>query len=65
MGIVVRFPEPAGGRRDSRSVAAGSESATVIILPVIRIEHHYDDEPTEDASGGGQGRGRRRPVTRS
>ncbi len=59
MGIVVEFPETAGGRRGSRSIAAGSESATVIILPVVRIEH-YDDEPTEDESGSGQRRGRRR-----
>jgi hypothetical protein len=64
MGIVVRFPETACGRRGSRSVAAGSESATVIILPVVRIEH-YDDEPTEDESGSGQRRGRRRPASRS
>jgi hypothetical protein len=64
MGIVVTFPETACGRRSSRSIAADSESATVIILPVVRIEH-YDDEPTEDEPGRGQRRRRRRPVSRS
>ncbi len=62
MGEVIRFPEESIGR--GRYVEAGSEPATVIILPVVRIEH-YDDEPTEDEPGRGQRRRRRRPVSRS
>jgi hypothetical protein len=40
MGIVVQFPE--GGRPLSggRYVDASSEPASVIILPVVRIERH-------------------------
>jgi hypothetical protein len=51
----------------SRSIAGESESATVIILPVIRIER-YVDEPTgsfePDASSSPRRR-RRRRATRS
>jgi hypothetical protein len=40
-------------------------SATIIILPVIRIEH-YDDEPSDGYSTASAAvRKRRRPATRS
>lgn len=51
MGIVVQFPEgqrPVGG---GRYVDANSEPATVIILPVVRIERH-PDRPSDGLSGG-------------
>jgi hypothetical protein len=45
MGRVVRFPKVARAAR-ARLIATESGSATVIILPVIRIER-YQDEPFE------------------
>ena len=66
MGIIVQFPEghrPLGG---GRYVDANSEPASVIILPVVRIERH-PDEPTNGLSGGDSatpGRRRRRRNSR-
>jgi hypothetical protein len=67
MGTVIDFPEIGSTARSGRPVAGRPESATVIILPVIRIER-YSDEP----SGGSQPeasstsrRRRRRRVSRS
>jgi hypothetical protein len=45
MGMVITFPEAGRAARVSRAMADRSESATVIILPVIRIER-YTDEPS-------------------
>ena len=67
MGIIVQFPEghrPLGG---GRYVDANSEPASVIILPVIRIERH-PDEPSDGFEGGGNAapnRRRRRRTSRS
>lgn len=67
MGIVVQFPEghrPLGG---GRYVDANSAPASVIILPVVRIERHAD-EPSKGLSGGDSaapGRRRRRRNSRS
>jgi hypothetical protein len=67
MGTVISFPAVEQTARASRSIAGQSESATVIILPVIRIER-YVDEPTgsfePDASNSPRRR-RRRRATRS
>jgi len=66
MGIIVKFPEEGRIVRFGRAESL-AESATVIILPVIRIERH--DEPrVEDAEprthppadNGGRRRVRRR-----
>jgi hypothetical protein len=67
MGTVNSFTAVARTARASRSVAGKSESATVIILPVIRIER-YVDEPTggfEGQARNSAGRRRRRRATRS
>ena len=63
MGTIVQFPEgqrPLGG---GRYVDANSEPASVIILPVVRIERH-PDEPSGGLDGGSNstpgGRRRRR-----
>jgi hypothetical protein len=59
MGIIVLFPEgqrPLGG---GRYVDANSEPASVIILPVVRIERN-PDQPSDGESGGGDTPGRRR-----
>jgi hypothetical protein len=66
MGTIVQFPEgqrPAGG---GRYVDANSEPASVIILPVVRVERK-PDQPSDGLSGGSgpaPGRRRRRRSTR-
>ena len=66
MGIIVQFPEgqrPLGG---GRYVDVNSEPASVIILPVVRIERH-PDKPSDGLEGGGStapGRRRRRRASR-
>jgi hypothetical protein len=65
--MVISFPAVERTARGSRSIAGRSESATVIILPVIRIERYAE----ESAAGFGpeasisSRRRRRRRVTRS
>ena len=66
MGIIVQFPEghrPASG---GRYVGATSEPASVIILPVVRIERN-PDLPSDGLDGGtaAPGRRRRRRSSRS
>jgi hypothetical protein len=63
MGTVIGFPEHGRTTRDSRLIA-GAGSATVIILPVIRIER-YTDQPSEETVTRSQRRRRRRRVSRS
>jgi hypothetical protein len=51
MGTIVQFPEgqrPAGG---GRYVDANSEPASVVILPVVRIERQ-PDTPNDGLQGG-------------
>jgi hypothetical protein len=63
MGIVVAFPEARCVARDGVERAAGS--ATVIILPVVRIER-YDEDPSGDAEPStSSGRKRRRRASRT
>jgi hypothetical protein len=67
MGTIVKFPEDGRIVRFGRAEAA-DESATVIILPVVRIERHDDPRLTDDveplipppAENGGRRRMRRR-----
>jgi len=42
MGTVINFQAAARAARAPGSIAAKSESAAVIILPVIRIERHVE-----------------------
>ena len=42
MGEVIRFPDEAGYARAGIYVDANTEPATVIILPVIRVERNPD-----------------------
>jgi hypothetical protein len=64
MGIVVAFPEARSVSRDGAERAAGS--ATVIILPVVRVER-YDEDPSGDIepSTAASGRKRRRRASRT
>jgi len=65
MGEVIRFPDEAGYARVGRYVDAISEPATVIILPVIRIERDPDgSNGVEPQTGNNPGRRRRRRLAR-
>jgi hypothetical protein len=67
MGIVVQFPEGCRPLSGGRYVDASSEAASVIILPVVRIERHPERPADRLADGDGAvpGRGRRRRSSRS
>ena len=62
MGIIVEFPADAALRRAGQGTEAGRRetTATILILPAVRIERHADE--TTDGSGPEQGTapGRRR-----
>jgi hypothetical protein len=60
MGIVVTFP----AARSVRDGVPHAGSATVIILPVVRIER-YDDDPPGHAEPSSPGRKRRRRASRT
>jgi hypothetical protein len=69
MGTLIRFPEQALGMRLEARGGSGREPATVIILPVVRIER-YGGEPGADAepatgAPSRPGRKRRGRVSRS
>ena len=65
MGEVIQFPDDAGYGRGGRYVDAQSEPATVIILPVIRIERGTDgSNGLEPDTGNTPGRRRRRRAVR-
>jgi hypothetical protein len=67
MGTVISFPAVGHGTRGSRSAAGKFQSATVIILPVIRIER-YVEQPSGDVepeASSNPRRRRRRRATRS
>jgi hypothetical protein len=67
MGTVISFPEVGRAARGGRSILGNPEPATVIILPVIRIERHADEpsDGMEPEAGSASRRRRRRRVTRS
>jgi hypothetical protein len=65
MGEVIRFPDEAGYTRGGKYIDANTEPATVIILPVIRIEREPDDSNgLEPDAGNSAGRRRRRRAAR-
>jgi hypothetical protein len=67
MGIIVQFPEGQRPLNGGRYVDANSEPASVIILPVVRIERG-PDQPSDGLDGGSHttpGRRRRRRSSRS
>jgi hypothetical protein len=64
MGEVIRFPDESVSAR-GRYVDAASEPATVIILPVIRIDRGSDgSNGLEPHTGNNSGRRRRRRLAR-
>jgi hypothetical protein len=64
MGTVIRFPAVARRSRRKKSSSRNAESATVIILPVIRIERFVDAASMPGVSRS-QRRRRRRRASRS
>ena len=63
MGEVIRFPDEAGYARGGKYVDANTEPATVIILPVIRVERDPDgSNGLEPNTGNTPGRRRRRRL---
>ena len=65
MGEVIQFPDDAGYGRAGKYVDAQTEPATVIILPVIRIERGADgSNGLEPDTGNTPGRRRRRRSAR-
>ncbi len=65
MGEVIQFPDDAGSGRGGRYIDASSEPATVIILPVVRIDRGPDGSSGfEPGTGNTPGRRRRRPIAR-
>lgn len=63
MGEVIRFPDEAGNAR-GKYVDSATEPATVIILPVIRVERSPEGSSGEPDTGNSPGRRRRRRVAR-
>jgi len=64
MGEVIHFPDDAGSSRGGRFADTNAEPATVIILPVIRIEREPDGSESATHSGSKTGRRRRRRLAR-
>jgi hypothetical protein len=65
MGEVIRFPDESASARGGRYIDATSEPATVIILPVIRIDRGSDgSNGLEPHTGNTSGRRRRRRLAR-
>jgi len=60
MGEVIRFPDEAGALRGDRFADGNAEPATVIILPVVRIERDPDGSEGHHSGSGSGGRRRRR-----
>ena len=62
MGIVIKFPDEriAGGERGER----GGVGATIVILPVVRIERGSDGPSGLEPGASSPGRKRRRRSSR-
>jgi hypothetical protein len=66
MGTVIRFPDAWRPAHNEKIGGKRSESASIIILPVIRIERQFDGPSGElDPGTSRSGRRRRRRATRS
>jgi hypothetical protein len=65
MGTIISFPESRRGH-DSQASAERHGPATIIILPVVRIERYVDEPSTRLTAGPPTpSRKRRRRTTRS
>jgi hypothetical protein len=64
MGEVIRFPDDTISARGGKYVDSSTEPATVIILPVVRIEREPDGSDGCEPSSGNPNRRRRRRLIR-
>ena len=64
MGEVIQFPEEGSYKSSGRYINSNSESATVIILPVVRIDRGPDGTGAAPETGNGPTRKRRRRLAR-
>jgi hypothetical protein len=64
MGTVINFPEVQNVSRDVVDAELG-QSATIMILPVIRVERAVDGPSDSEPASQGAGRKRRRRARRS
>jgi hypothetical protein len=61
MGTIIEFPADAASRRLGSTVVAPREgTATIVILPVVRIERHTDETSGGSGPEEGTAPGRRR-----
>lgn len=60
MSTVVEFPADAASRRASLGMASREGTATILILPVIRIERYADETSGGSGPEEGAAPGRRR-----
>jgi hypothetical protein len=60
MGTIIEFPASAIRRSGHDSTAETSTPATVVILPVVRIERHVEPNDADPEAGTTRGRRRRR-----
>ena len=67
MGILIRFPDDKRAAANLGRAPFAGASASIVILPVIRIERHCEERPAGPASAadGSGGRRRKRPARRS
>jgi len=63
MGTVIRFPESGRAEAGVRLSDSKPESATIIILPVIRIERTPEEAPESESRS--PRRRRRRRISRT
>lgn len=62
MGEVIRFPDEGGYTRVGKYVDGKTEPATVIILPVVRIDRNPDGSDDAEPKAGASRRRRRRAT---
>ena len=60
MGIIIEFPADAASRRLGGSIDVARGTATILILPAIRIERHADEFNGGSGPEEGTAPGRRR-----
>jgi hypothetical protein len=60
MGTIIEFPADAASRRPGSVIDGGPREATVLILPVVRIERQSDETSGGSGPEEGTAPGRRR-----
>ncbi|ACI93737.1 conserved hypothetical protein [Afipia carboxidovorans OM5] len=60
MGTILEFPADAASRRADSNMASAPCEATIVILPVVRIERHVEEPNGDHGPEEGAAAGRRR-----